>query len=383
MPYRFEHEGNVYLFDKNEEDKDKYVVFSCARNEDDYILEWVEHNLNIGFDKVIIADNNDDSSILPSILSTYIENGTVQIFDCHGLKRFQLYIYDMFLKESNYKWCAYFDCDEFLELSQHASVKDFLSGIKEDCVLINWLVFGGCGNYFKENKPLKERFVEPVYPASTFKENFYVKPIVRAGKSFVAFNNTHSPIPKYISSYNVGGYFHADFQSHVYSPPRYKYAFIRHYYTKSFEEWITNKVRRGWPDEMPDLLKAENYFILENNVQQDIDKCIKGLFVDNNAMDRNKEDLEEKIGKHRVVVLKSTTKNTYSLVLEAFFIMRNFKNKIIVFYGDFIDDSLYSAFLEYGVKTGNDVAYVFNTNEIGNVLSKYNCGNTFYWLDCL
>ena len=112
--YKFEYQGCTYLFDKDESDKDKYIVFACAKSEDDYIVEWVEHNLSIGFDKVIIADNNDDSSILSSILSKYIENGTVQLFNCSGIKGFQLYIYNMFLNESNYKWCAYFDCDELI-----------------------------------------------------------------------------------------------------------------------------------------------------------------------------------------------------------------------------------------------------------------------------
>ena len=134
---------------------------------------------------------------------------------------------------------------------------------------------------------------------------------------------------------------------------------------------------------MPDLLKAENYFILDNGNDFKIDKYIKGLFVDNTAMDKNKEDLEKKIKDYRVIVLKSTTRNTYALILEAFFIMKNFTNRVIVFEGDYVDDSLYAAFLEYGIRTGNDVAYIFNENEIGNVLSKYNCGNAFYWLNCL
>ena len=383
MQYKFEYQGNTYLFDKDESDKDKYVVFSCAKNEEDYIIEWVEHNLSIGFDKVIIADNNDDNVKLPSLLSKYVEDGTVQIFDCHGLKGIQLYIYDMFLAESNYRWCAYFDCDEFLELSQHASVKDFLATIKEDCVLINWLVFGGCGNLLKKEGTLKERFKEPVYPSCIFKENFYVKPIVRSGSTFIGFRHTHSPIPKYLPLFNLGGYCHVRNQSHVYSPPRYKYAYIRHYYTKSFEEWLQNKVKRGWPDEMPDLLKAENYFILDNGDEFKIDKYIKGLFVDNTAMDTNKEDLARQIGDNRIVLLKSTERNTYALILEAFFIMKNFTGKVIVFEGDYVDDAMYAAFVEYGVRTGNDVAYIFKDEEFRNILKKYNGGSTFYWINCL
>ena len=73
MPYVFNFKGKEYYFDKDDTDKDKYIVFTCAKNEDNYILEWVEHYLSIGFDKLIIADNNDDNTILPNILNEHIE----------------------------------------------------------------------------------------------------------------------------------------------------------------------------------------------------------------------------------------------------------------------------------------------------------------------
>ena len=40
MQYRFDYQGNTYLFDKDESDKEKYVVFACAKNEEDYITEF-------------------------------------------------------------------------------------------------------------------------------------------------------------------------------------------------------------------------------------------------------------------------------------------------------------------------------------------------------
>ena len=391
MQYKFEYQGNTYLFDKDESDKDKYVVFSCAKNEEDYIIEWVEHNLSIGFDKVIIADNNDDNVKLPSLLSKYVEDGTVQIFDCHGLKGIQLYIYDMFLAESNYRWCAYFDCDEFFEMSVYRNIKEFLAPMEEyDCVSFNWLLFGPNGNMYKQPGGVRERFPVPLSPVLYVKENVFMKSIVKGGEGRFPgcwFNGSHIPTTSERADikYSVGGYNEPYEQNtiHAHYPPSYKFGYIRHYYTKSFEEWLQNKVKRGWPDEMPDLLKAENYFILDNGDEFKIDKYIKGLFVDNTAMDTNKEDLARQIGDNRIVLLKSTERNTYALILEAFFIMKNFTGKVIVFEGDYVDDAMYAAFVEYGVRTGNDVAYIFKDEEFRNILKKYNGGSTFYWINCL
>ena len=57
--YFFENSSNGISFPKDPSDKDKYVVMTCAKNEEEYIIEWLEHYFSLGFDKVFIADNND------------------------------------------------------------------------------------------------------------------------------------------------------------------------------------------------------------------------------------------------------------------------------------------------------------------------------------
>ena len=78
---------NTY-FNKDESDKDKYIVCTCAKNENDYIVEFVKHYLDLDFDKIIICDNNDDNSI-EIVLKEFIDNGQVEIFNCRGFDSFQ------------------------------------------------------------------------------------------------------------------------------------------------------------------------------------------------------------------------------------------------------------------------------------------------------
>ena len=382
--YVFEYSGTTYYFNKDESDKDKYIVFSCAKNEDDYILEWVNHYLSLGFDKVIIADNNDSPESIRNILSEHISNGTVQIFECNGLKKFQLYIYNMFLKEGNYKWCAYFDCDEFLELNAHKDIKAFLNDIEEECVLINWVVFGSDSKTFKENAPVQERFRHPVSPLPFFKENFYVKPIIKGGARGFYMTNTHCPSGNR-KIFNIGGYYLTERVSHVFYPPRCKYAYIKHYYTKSFEEWIANKVQRGWPDEMYDILKPSNYFIVDKNDDFPIKKYVNGFFVDNNEFEekRFKELHENEIKNYEVVVLKSTTDNLYSLTLHLYAFLTYFTDHIFVVNNKQVDDALFDSFLEYAMATGNKVAFAFDDRDIWNILfnkTKWN-NRQYYYMD--
>ena len=55
-----------------------YIITS-AKFEECYIEEWVQYHLNIGFDKIIINDNNPkDYPYNPTdILKKYIDNGQV------------------------------------------------------------------------------------------------------------------------------------------------------------------------------------------------------------------------------------------------------------------------------------------------------------------
>lgn len=382
--YNFEYSGQTFQFEKDESDSEKVIVFACAKNEDDYINEWVEHYLNLGFDKIIIADNNDSPEPLRNLLSKWINNGQVQIFECNGLKKFQLYIYNMFLHEGNYKWCAYFDCDEFLELNSHASIKGFLSGIEEDCVLINWMVFGSNGNIHKGNGLLKERFKCPVSPVSFFKENFYVKPIIRGGSNNMYLTNTHCPL--YCDKMNIGGYYTVDYSRHVYSPVRYKYAYIRHYYTKSFDEWVSNKVKRGWPDEMFDILKPSNYFIADKNVDFEIDKFINGFFVDNNSLTEQsiKEMYDDIMGKYEMIHLFSSSRNIYGIFIQLFSLMRYYTDHLFVVSGEYIDDSTFALMLWYGMLTGNRVAFSFDQSDLERIFFEKTTWNKnlFYYINC-
>ena len=44
--------GVKHYFKKDLNDSDKYVVCTCAKNENDYIIEFIEHYINLGFDKI-------------------------------------------------------------------------------------------------------------------------------------------------------------------------------------------------------------------------------------------------------------------------------------------------------------------------------------------
>lgn len=380
----------------SEEDKDKYLILTCAKNEDKYIVEFVEHYLNLGFDKVIIADNNDEPT-LETILRTYIESGKVQILNFRGSDAFQVHLYAAFAGLGNYKWCGYFDADEFLELRAFLSVKDFLRKIKENCVLFHWINFGSNGHTHYENKPLSERFPKPVSPIIYFKENCFVKSIVRGGDYWRGcwFNGSHIPyfIDKelyYKNVYNIGGYSVTEGVEYSYMhcryPLLYKNGFIRHYYTKSFDEWIL-KSSRGWPDGTPSLA-ASTFFAFNEEGKFDFNKIIYAAFGDNsdfyNDITKHSEFYKEILDKYSVIQISNDSTLIYSLIIIAVACMKAVTNHTFIFKDKHIDDTLFTFLLECGFHTGNNVVYCFNDEDVWNTYLKYHNKKegTYYIIEC-
>lgn len=309
--YIWNFNNNTYHF-KMEDDTDKYVVFACAKNEDEYIVEWVEHYLQLGFDKIIIADNNDEET-LNNILNKYIEEGIVQIFDVKGLHHFQCEIYDMFMHYGNYKWCAYYDVDEFLELIQHSNIKELLDTIEEDTISFNWLMFGSNDEYIKQSNKIQERFKNPVYPIIQCKENMFIKTIIKGGPKNGYFNHSHYPIFSENENYkhNICGEEVVNvIDKQVFYPLRYKIGYIKHYYTKSFEEYI-NKSKRGWPDGNDDSALADinHYYMFNSNNKPNLMSISQGLFSHVGVSDFYKDV----VSKYDVIFLEIPTNNYYAL----------------------------------------------------------------------
>lgn len=380
--YYFEHSG--YYFDKDPLDSERYIMLTCAKNEEDYIVEWIEHHLSLGFDKIIIADNNDiGNDSLHSLLKDYVDGGKVQIFDCRGNEAIQVGLYADFCRESNFKWCAFYDCDEFLEIGAYPDIKSYLAQFDGyDVVLLNWLVFGPCGQLEKKEGGVQERFKTPQAPILYFKENSFIKSIVRGGNKekfgTCWFNGSHVPYDDDSKGirYTLAGYYEPKVLGHAYFQPRYKNGYIKHYYTKSFEEWI-KKAGRGWPDGTENLVLSK-YMIFKEGLLPDIDFMSDAVFKrdDYDAGEAFKVELDA----YDVINIRTSGEFTYPLFTEIMDVFKHVTDHTFIVSDDVIDDTLFTIILEYGYATGNRVLYCKNDAEIWMAYEKYHKKNCTYYI---
>ena len=244
---------------------------AIAKNENNYIREWVEHYKNLNFDKIFLFDNNDlDGETFDKVIKDYIDDGFVEILNVRGKPNMQIYSFNELYKDEKVKafdWIAYFDIDEFLFLDECKTIQEFLTQPKYDkfnCIAINW-------KYFDDNNlsqvmnsfAVKERFThEYTQPKDLrFAEHTFSKRIMKTNVPHLVINSSHGPINRISKSETVyngvssnptvvccnvaGNRLQRNYL--CFSDWTYEGAHIRHYRFKTIEEYITNKMKRGYP----------------------------------------------------------------------------------------------------------------------------------------
>lgn len=234
-------------------DNSQDVIVCCiAKREQNYIREFVEHNFSIGFDRVVIGDNDEqDSKDTPvaEILKDYIASGKVKIVDLRGQKAQQMPFYNRIMKEEPYSWCAFLDVDEFIAFNRTGrfkNIKEFLNyrpnirGYK-----LQWLMYGDNGQCRKTGGKLVDRFPTPL--PHTTSANQHTKSILKKGFKGVFQYNPHTVACRGGDVYHMPDGRQVN-SSAFNTPFEYSEVYIKHYYTKSLEEWIDIKMKRGYAD---------------------------------------------------------------------------------------------------------------------------------------
>ena len=226
--------------------------FSLAKKENRYARELISYYMKLGVEKFVLVDNNlPNTEKLADVLPDYINNGTVEIIEMFGSSDGQAEIFENLYEKYKNKceWISFFDFDEYLDIhfndGKNLSLKEFLSDSKFDnCEAIgfNWLMYSDNGLIYYDNRTSIERFTTPDYYNHY---NRFVKPIVRGNLSKIIFQpkqTNHLPTKDLKICNSLG-------KKPIYSPdcitpPVYKYAYLKHFSTRTAEEYI-NKIYRG------------------------------------------------------------------------------------------------------------------------------------------
>lgn len=222
------------------------IICSIAKNRTSYLVEWIDHHLNIGVQYFIIYDDKSDVPVKQT-LAEYIDRRLVKVIDCSAwLSQVKAYNHCLYQMSEKAKWIAFIDIDEFIILNKHRQMDELLKEYDSfGGLCLNLEMHHVDGHVFNPQLPVKNAFRE--YLPDISPANRLIKTILQPHFS-TAMSNPHYAIyergyyavnEKYL---RVPSAF-SDFSNEV--------AHVNHFLTKNFEEWIENIMQRKTDENGP------------------------------------------------------------------------------------------------------------------------------------
>jgi hypothetical protein len=218
--------------------KKDVVIFCMARYEKEYIKEFIQYHLFLGFDHIYLYDD-EDVPIYKDLLDPSWPVTIIPIILIKENASQRTKMLNHFFR--NYKnkhfWAACIDVDEFIVLKKHDNIHDFLNEYipNNGGIGINWVLFGSNGHKVYTDKPVLERFIKCGNPNQHIKTIFVCKDAIEMSN------------PHFVSRYRFG---HTKSTNNIKIPnafntnPDMSICQINHYHTKSEEEYA-QKQKRG------------------------------------------------------------------------------------------------------------------------------------------
>lgn len=223
----------------------KYTVSLCLifKDEAKYLQEWIEYHMLIGVEHFYLY-NNFSSDNYKEVLAPYINKGIVTLTEFpykHGQAKAYTDCYNRFKDESH--WIGYIDTDEFINLIAYNDIKQLLHHFRNmPSLYLNWKIFGTSGHLDEDKSLVTERYTAS-WPW-----------LCNIGKSFI--NNDYSfkqvDIHFHFAKY-LGFKLHPVNLNRVAVPYceslfSFKFenrAYLNHYWSKSYEQYINKDMIRG------------------------------------------------------------------------------------------------------------------------------------------
>ena len=120
---------NYIIKDFNNNKTKGICLCTIGKKENLYAREYIDYYRKLGFDKIIIFDNNNlEDEKIEDVLHDYKKANFITIINARGVESAQLPLLNYCYQKYNmlYDWIAFFDFDEFLFINGSKTIKDYI-----------------------------------------------------------------------------------------------------------------------------------------------------------------------------------------------------------------------------------------------------------------
>lgn len=225
----------------------KIACVAVVKNEQRHIAEWIAYQFAIGFDAVILYDNqSSDETVVRA--KAFMPSHDVRVIDWPVFAPdYQTRSYENAARTfaGEFDWLAFFDTDEFLVISSDFDLRAIL-GLWSNAAAIGvpWAIFGSSGHINWPDGLVIEEFVYRSQPS--FGPNRHIKSIIRPQRMKSCLNAHAFEMDGVYRG--LGGEELSWSQPGVLDrEPDYRMGKLHHYFTRSQAHWDA-KIRRGYHD---------------------------------------------------------------------------------------------------------------------------------------
>lgn len=130
------------------------IISANVRDDNDYLDEWIDYHLAIGFEHIVIYDH---LSKIP--VQSKWKDVTIYRLDRPSLFEPE-FIHNFTLQEHKSFWMAHIDVDEFIVLLNHKNINELLTNYEQYGALgISWSMFGASGHVLKPKGLVKDNYL--------------------------------------------------------------------------------------------------------------------------------------------------------------------------------------------------------------------------------
>lgn len=255
--------------------KYKIALLCVGKNEENYLVEFIEHYMQLGITTIFFGDNNaPQNNKQYESIKKYIDSGFVKYYNYQGVEDVQHKFYsDIYFKEiDNYDWFFAFDIDEILELdNQYKNIDEFLDdehfkGV--DVIQIKWQYMMSINfpQYHYQNKSYKELCPQKILRKSNDTYTVGLKSIFRSSKNIErvsihhpGFYKEYTPKVMLADSFKIIDSCKAMIFFNIKEEIYMNNTKLLHYHYKSLDEYI-DKVMNG----RADTPKEKNYYKIQS-----------------------------------------------------------------------------------------------------------------------
>lgn len=249
------------------------VIFTVIKNEHLYLEEWIKYHLNIGISHLFIFEDSDSKphneitdkypqvtlkKIMDVVDPRFIDK-TIKIKNNGGSVQTR-YLLDGLLYIASlrkYDWCFAIDCDEYITFANEGdtieSVLEQFEGY--DAILLQWQNYGANGLVLMPD--YKEKGIVDTYTKPCENKVDYATNMTKVCYNMWTYSKRHT-----LSNHQPSDkckWCNTNFEE-IRGAERYDRIYLRHYITKSWQEYVNKLNVRGmfhsWHR------KLEDFFIL-------------------------------------------------------------------------------------------------------------------------